>query len=160
MDAKTKAMEDNNGWIDAQEICEKLYKWVTPQFRAGLSIRINGGTYSDLIDHSDWREGKHAGFAEGERLIKEGKIFFVYPFECEREGCPTRFQYGGYWACNNCNTHINTPDWWKIKVMKDGDQFCCIGIGFINLQESQNYAFGKSFQDAINNYWHSVIRRI
>lgn len=39
-----------------------------------------------------------------------------------------------------------------IKVMKDGDFFCCIGEGFVNLQESDNYAFGDTFEDAISNY--------
>jgi hypothetical protein len=144
-----------NKFENAQTICEQLYEWCTAGFRAGFSIRINGGSYSDLTEHSDWRDGKNAGFNEAEKLIKKGKIFFVYPFECEREGCPTRFQYGGYWACNSCNTHINTPDWWKIKVTQDGNKYCCIGDGFTNLQESNNYAFGDSFQDAINQYYHS-----
>lgn len=39
-----------------------------------------------------------------------------------------------------------------IKVMKDGCSFCCIGEGFDNLQESNNYAFGDTFEDAISNY--------
>lgn len=144
-------------WENAQELCERLYKWVTAQFRSGFSIRLNGGTYHDLTEHVDWRDGKSAGFHEADRLIKDGKIFFVYPFECERDSCPTRFQYGGYWACNKCNTHINTPEWWKIKVEKDGDAYCCIGVGFTNLQESENYAFGNNYQDAINQYWHKMI---
>ncbi len=139
----------------AQTICEQLYEWCTSQFRAGFSIRINGGTWLEMCEHSDWREGKSAGWDAADKLIKEGIIFFVYPFECEREGCPTRFQYGGFWACNSCNTHISTPDWWKIKVVKDGDKYCCIGNGFVNLQESDNYSFGDSFQDAINQYYDS-----
>lgn len=148
-------MSTENKFEHAQDICERLYKFVSAQFRAGFSIRINGGNYSELTSHSDWRDGKNQGFDEAERLIKEGKIFFVYPFECERESCPTRFQYGGYWACNSCNIHIDTPDWWKIRVFKDGNAFCCIGEGFINLQESNNYAFGDNFQDAINQYYHN-----
>lgn len=39
-----------------------------------------------------------------------------------------------------------------VKVMKDGDSFCCVGERFINLQESNNYAFGDTFEDAIRNY--------
>ncbi len=144
----------------AQAICEQLYDFVTSGFRAGFSIRLNGGTYSDLTEHVDWRDGKNAGFHEAEKLIKQGKIFFVYPFECGRDGCPTRFQYGGFWACNKCNTHISTPDNWKIKCFQDGNAWCCIGNGFANLQESDNYAFGNSFQDAINQYCHKVINPV
>lgn len=43
-----------------------------------------------------------------------------------------------------------------IKVMKDGDFFCCIGEGFVNLQESENYAFGCTFEDAISNYKQKI----
>lgn len=39
-----------------------------------------------------------------------------------------------------------------IKVMKDGCSFCCVGEGFENLQDSDNYAFGDTFEDAISNY--------
>lgn len=39
-----------------------------------------------------------------------------------------------------------------IKVMKDGNSFCCVGEGFTNLQESNNYAFGDTFENAISNY--------
>jgi hypothetical protein len=42
--------------------------------------------------------------------------------------------------------------WWKIQVEKDGNEFCCHGLDFINLQESSNYAFGKTFEEAISNY--------
>lgn len=39
-----------------------------------------------------------------------------------------------------------------IKVMPDGNAFRCVGEGFINLQESKNYAFGETFEEAISNY--------
>lgn len=39
-----------------------------------------------------------------------------------------------------------------IKVMPDGNAFCCVGEGFINLQESDNYAFGNTFEEAIENF--------
>ena len=150
-------MANENKFENAQELCERLYTWCTAQFRAGFSIRINGGTYSDMTEHSDWRDGKSVGWESADKLISEGKIFFVYPFKCERSSCPTRFQYGGFWACNSCNTHIDTPEWWKIKVIKDGNQYCCIGTGFINLQESDNYGFGNTFNDAIEDYRQKMI---
>ena len=39
-----------------------------------------------------------------------------------------------------------------VKVMPDGNAFCCVGEGFINLMESENYAFGNTFEEAITNY--------
>lgn len=42
--------------------------------------------------------------------------------------------------------------YFKVTVKKDGDSFCCYGEGFINLQESNNYAFGDTFEDSIFNY--------
>lgn len=39
-----------------------------------------------------------------------------------------------------------------IKVMPDGNAFCCVGEGFIDLIESENYAFGDTFEEAITNF--------
>ena len=38
------------------------------------------------------------------------------------------------------------------KCFKDGDSYCCVGEGFENLQESNNYAFGECFDSAIINF--------
>lgn len=144
---------------DAQTICEQLYGDVRASFRAGMSVRIQGGTYSDLRQYSNASE-MFGGFNKAEELIQEGRVFFVHPFKCDRSNCPTRFQYGGFWACNTCNTHVSTPYWWKIKVMKDGNAWCCVGDGFINLQESDNYAFGDTKEEAINNYRDVLLETI
>jgi hypothetical protein len=44
-----------------------------------------------------------------------------------------------------------------VKVIKDGNSFCCVGEGFVNLQESDNYAFGDTFDEAIENYKKKTI---
>lgn len=31
-----------------------------------------------------------------------------------------------------------------LKVIPDGNTYCCVGEGFVNLQESDNYAFGDT----------------
>jgi hypothetical protein len=49
-------------------------------------------------------------------------------------------------VCNGCGSKDVDKEWWKIKVEKDGNQFCCHGLDFVNLQESDNYAFGKTYQ--------------
>jgi hypothetical protein len=117
----------------------------------GMDIRIMGGSYQDLMKHWDARDMRPY-FEKANEMIKDGRIFFVRPMRCKPNGCPTRFQYGGGWACNSCNTCINTPAHWKIKVMKDGNSYCCVGDGFEDLQSSDNYAFGYSFDGAISNY--------
>ena len=40
----------------------------------------------------------------------------------------------------------------KLKVEKDGNKFCCHGLGFINLQKLDNYAFGETYEESIENY--------
>lgn len=39
-----------------------------------------------------------------------------------------------------------------MKGMKDGNAWCCVGAGFENLQESDNYSFGETRAEAIENY--------
>jgi hypothetical protein len=114
----------------------------------GFNIRVMGGTLNDLYKHSDWRS-MYGGFLTAEELIKEGRIYYINNFKCE---CGDyRFQYGGTWVCNTCENKGAAP-WWTIKVVQDGDQYCCVGEDFINLQESTNYAFGKTKEEAKNNY--------
>ena len=48
-------------------------------------------------------------------------------------------------VCNSCGNKDVDKEWWKIKVEKDGNEYCCHGLDFVNLQESNNYAFGKTF---------------
>ena len=47
----------------------------------------------------------------------------------------------------------------KLKVEKDGNEFCCHGLDFEDLQSSNNYAFGKTFSETINNY-EDVMRQL
>ena len=37
-------------------------------------------------------------------------------------------------------------------VVRDGNQWCCFDEGFINLQESDNYAFGDTVEEAVENF--------
>lgn len=41
---------------------------------------------------------------------------------------------------------------WRIRVFKDGAAWCCVGEGFKDLQESDNYAFGDTRDEAIAAY--------
>ena len=44
-----------------------------------------------------------------------------------------------------------------LKVIPDGNAYCCVGEGFVNLQESDNYAFGDTFEEAIENFKKKII---
>lgn len=84
-------------------------------------------------------------------MIQAGEIYSVHPFP--HAACTgAAFAFGGTWACNSCNNdHLDKP-WWRVRVMPDGDAWCVVGEGFQNLQESSNYAFGDTRQDALSAY--------
>jgi len=140
----------------AQKICETIFDYTTPEMLCGMSIRINGGDYADLRKYSDASSlFQHFDFAD--RMIKEGRIFYTHVFKCK---CGHyRFQYGSAWACNECGNHISTPQWWNIKIQKDGNQYCVVGDGFLNLQESDNYAFGETKDIVLENYRQLFVNR-
>jgi uncharacterized Zn finger protein (UPF0148 family) len=84
-------------------------------------------------------------------LIEQGRIYYTHRFPCPQCG-NMRFEYGGKWACHECQNSINTPDWWIVKVRKDGDQWQVVGKDFESIMESENYAFGKTKEMALENY--------
>lgn len=121
---------------------------------SGFNCRIDGHSYLDTFQYPHERTDaeRHAGWELADRMIADGRLFFVHNFHsltCEKGHA---FRYGGTWACNTCNSdHLDAP-WWKIKVLKDGNAWCCIGLEFENLQESDCYAFGDTRDEAIANY--------
>ena len=40
----------------------------------------------------------------------------------------------------------------EFKCQQDGDAWCCVGEGFVNLQESNNYAFGDTWGEAVDKF--------
>lgn len=124
--------------------------------RGGFNSRIQGFTHLQSVDGipSGSRWGQRTGGWElADEMIKKGKIYFRHNFHQSHQNCNGfAFPYGGTWACNTCNTDGFQKPWWIIKVLEDGDEWCCIGEDFVNLQESNCYAFGKSRQEAIKNY--------
>lgn len=120
----------------------------------GFNYRIRGHSYLDAFQYpyekSDME--RQAGWELADKMIDAGELFFVYNFHemsCEKGHA---FPYGGTWVCNTCNhDHLDAP-WWKVRVFKDGSDWCCIGVDFENLQESDNFAFGETREAAINNY--------
>ena len=130
---------------------QDLLKPYTPgDVAGGFNARIFGDSYDEACSYPNDR-GRAGGWWLADRLIRAGKCFFVQRFphpSCA--GYP--FPYGGTWVCNDCGRSNLKQPWWTITVVKDGNAFCCYGLDFVNLQESNNYAFGDTFQAAIDEY--------
>ncbi len=128
---------------------QDLIKTHNSSVSAGFNMFIYGYSqplHTEYYDHYP----RYQGYSFAKEMAKKGEIAFTYNFKCKCGGYP--FQYGGFWVCNECGGKNVDEYWWKIKVEKDGNEFCCHGLDFINLQKSENYAFGKTFNEAIDNY--------
>lgn len=123
---------------------------------AGFNMFINGHPPLTFSDGYHDAYDRMQGYEFAQNMAKENGIAFTHPFKCERSSC-FPFQYGGFFVCNSCGVKGVDKDWWNIQVEKDGNEYCCHGLDFANLQESTNYAFGKSFSEAIRNYRNVMI---
>lgn len=123
-------------------------------FCAGFNQFVNGNKEPQKSDYGSSEQwySELQGYEYAKKMAKEDGIAFVYPFKCGDSNNCFPFNYGGFFVCNACGNSGVDKDWWKIKVEKDGNEFCCHGLDFINLQESKNYAFGETFEKAISNY--------
>lgn len=123
---------------------------------AGFNRCVLGIPYNDAFRYRNEQTNSQmqGGWNLAEKLIKEGGIYFVHNFHKSHGDCPSgfAFQYGGFWVCNTCGGKGLDKDWWTIKVYQDGNAWCCVGLSFENLQESENYAFGDSREEAIASY--------
>jgi hypothetical protein len=119
------------------------------EFFSGFNSRILGEIYTEACQYPN--PERCAGWWKADEMIRSGKCFFVQRFP--HPPCTGyAFPYGGTWVCNDCGAnHLDKP-WWTIRVQKDGNSFCCYGLDFVDLQESSNYAFGATFEEAIANY--------
>jgi len=123
-------------------------------FSSGFNRRIYGETIAEAT--KDQPLAVHQGYNYADKLIKNGEIYYIHNFH-QKECVGMAFQYGGFWVCNTCGGKAVDESWWTIRVFQDGNEFCCVGENFVNLQESNNYAFGKSRAEAINNYGDIMI---
>jgi len=97
---------------------------------------------------------RSVGYDKAREMAESNGIAFRHNFGCS---CGSHsFIYGGFFVCNGCGKKGCDEKWWEIQVEKDGNQFCCHGLDFVNLQESDNYAFGSTFNEAINNYGNAM----
>lgn len=141
--------DEGGGRMNILLTAQDLLKSASGDVYGGFNSRIFGETYAEACHYPN--QDRSAGWWKADEMIKEGKCFFVERFP--HPPCSGyAFPYGGSWVCNSCGSSNLKRSWWTIKVVKDGNAYCCYGLDFINLQESDNYAYGDSFQSAIINY--------
>ena len=100
--------------------------------RGGFNCRLFGDSRSETMQGASgaiWAE-TNAGWYIADKMIRDGKIF------------------------SEVKTSKGSVEF---KCYADGDSYCCVGKGFVNLQESNNYAFGDTWQDAIDAFLVSCI---
>lgn len=130
--------------------------WMGTYFNYHLNLYQNFNNFElqFVISHSDDEYHDHypryQGYMYAKDMAKKGEIAFTHNFGCS---CGHyAFQYGGFWVCNGCGGKNVDEEWWKIKVKKDGDKYCCHGLDFENIMESENFSFDKTYEEAIANY--------
>ena len=129
---------------------------------AGFNRRIAGEGYAEAFQYPHERQdgAMVAGWSLADGMIREGKLFYQENFHRKpwtSEGC-FGIRYGGSICCNGCGLSKLEREWWKVKVFMDGNAWVCIGTGFENLQESDNYAFGDTRDEAIENYGRLMLK--
>ncbi len=140
--------------MEKLKYAQALIKASSSHAAGGFNTFINGGQEPkghEYGDKSEWY-ARLQGYQFAEKMAKENAIAFTKPFKCGSSSDCYPFEYGGFFVCNSCGNKGVDKDWWKIKVEKDGDAYCCHGLDFVNLQESDNVAFGDTFENAIKNY--------
>lgn len=135
--------------MEKLKTAQYVIKTRNPSVASGFNMFVYG---EDAPLHHEYYDymARLQGYELAEEMAQKGKLAFTHKFKCKCGGYP--FVYGGFWVCNNCGSKSVDEEWWKIKVEKNDDMFCCHGLDFVNLQKSNNYAFGKTFQESIKNY--------
>ena len=145
--------------MEKLKYAQDLIKTNNTHVGCGFNQFINGNKEprrSDYGSSEQWYS-ELQGYDFAKKMAKEDGIAFTHGFKCECGGYT--FVFGGFWVCNSCGNKDVNKDWWNIKVEKDGNAYCCHGLDFINLQESDNYAFGGTYEESIINYENTMIEK-
>lgn len=140
------------------QYAQDFFEHAGGQFGGGFNSFVRGHDYDEAVSRETYDIGARInGWRRAEKLWDEGKLFAVHRFRHLSYGGPEicngyAFPYGGNWVCNTCGCKNLDKPWWTIKHMMDGNAHFVHGMGFENLQESDNFAFGATKQEALDNY--------
>ena len=131
---------------------------------SGFNMRIGGHSYNDTFQYPHERQDwdRQGGWDLADKLINEGKIFYLHNFHQSHGDCPNghAFPYGATWVCNTCNSERLDKPWWIIKTYMGANAWICVGEKFKDEQESDCYAFGNTKEEAIKNYGDILSQKV
>ncbi len=138
------------------EYADKIFKdprSISGDFLSAFNCAIQGDSRLDVVGypHPPYTYGdRTAGYERARKMINAGEIYYrhIFPHGCKHKS----FSYGGSHVCNECGRNNLAKPWWNIRIFQDGDAWCVVGEGFQNLQESDNYAFGDTEEEALAAY--------
>lgn len=136
---------------------QDLIKTTNTSVASGFNMFIKGHPPISFSDGYHDAGAIMQGYEYAKKMAEEDGIAFTHPFKCGQSNCHP-FKYGGFFVCNICGRKDVDKKWWKIQVEKDGDAYCCHGLDFINIMESDNYAFGDTFEEAIKEYEKAMLK--
>lgn len=120
------------------------------KFFENVSVNFSIGFNRFIFGYNVNQHQYRAGYDKAKEMANAGKIWFTGNFHCKCGAYP--IEYGGTFVCDDCYTKNVSEQWWIIKIKKIDDNFLCYGLNFTNLEESDNYAFGKTIFKAKQNY--------
>lgn len=119
----------------------------------GFNSRIMGHSRKEAMQNVGWDYGARlSGWELADKMVRDGKLYAVHNFHHSHECSGHAFPYGGSFVCNTCNRSRLEKPWWSIKCYADGNAWCCVGLDFEDLQASDCYAFGDTYDSAIKAY--------
>ena len=128
---------------------------------AGFNRRIGGWSQHEAFKYPNevTSADLHGGWDLADKMIREGKLYYIHNFHSSHECDGYAFQFGGFWVCNTCGRKSVDQEWWTIKIYQDGNAWCCVGLDFKDLQESDCYAFGDTREESIKNYGDLMVQK-
>lgn len=125
----------------------------------GFNSRILGHDYRETMANFNHGYGaRSSGWYLADEMVRAGKLYAVHNFHHSHECNGHAFPYGGTFVCNECGRSRLDKPWWSIKCYPDGNAWCCVGLDFEDLQSSDCYAFGESYESAIAAYGDLMAR--
>jgi len=126
----------------------------------GFNSRILGHSYQEAMANINHGYGDRvAGWRLADEMVRAGKVYAVHNFHASHECTGHAFPYGGTFVCNTCGKSDLNKDWWSIKCYADGNAWCCVGLDFEDLQASDCFAFGDTYDAAIAAYGDLMVAR-